>query len=287
VVLESLHAVTYFARPCRHALRDLGLVGFWNGYFAARAAPLGRVGAGPVSAAFFNFEPTMVTAAVPTCWEVADPATLTAVRAAAAAVALEEVCAPAELDRAVGALPALRVASSRCAGPGRILAGANAALWSSLEVALQDSELPPRTIELAEVWQAATTLREHRGDGHVAALVAHGLDGCEAHVLAAAVAGVPPEVLRDNRGWTVDDWDLAAGRMARRGLTDTVGGVTDAGLAVHRSVERVTDRLAEGAFAPMSDDAVNALYDDVSPCGRAIQGSSLLPFPNPMGLPRI
>jgi hypothetical protein len=32
------------------------------------------------------------------------------------------------------------------------------------------------------LWQAATVLREHRGDGHVAALVVEGLDGCQAHV---------------------------------------------------------------------------------------------------------
>jgi len=287
VVLESLHAVTYFARPCRHALRDCGLVGFWNGYFAARAAPLGWVGAGPVCAAFFNFDPAMVAASVPACWEVADPATLIGARAEAAAAALVEVCAPADLDRAIDALPSLRAASSRCAEAGRILAGANCALWPSLEPALRVNGLPSRSVELAEVWQACTTLREHRGDGHVAALVAHELDGCEAHVLAAAVAGVPPEVLRGNRGWSIDDWDLAASRLGRRGLTDSVGGVTDAGLALHRSVEQVTDRLAEVPWAALADDALEALYLGLAPGAQEVQGSGLLPFPNPMGLPRI
>ena len=36
---------------------------------------------------------------------------------------------------------------------------------------------------VARLWHAATLLREHRGDGHNAALVAHGIGGTEAHVL--------------------------------------------------------------------------------------------------------
>jgi hypothetical protein len=287
VALESLHAVTYFARPCRHALRDSGLVGFWNGYFAARAAPLGRVGAGPVCAAFFNFEPAMVAVSVPACWDVADPAGLAVVRAEAAAAALAEACPPAALDRAVAALPSLRLASSRCASAGRMLTGANAALWLSLEPALRGGGLPPQSVALAEVWQACTTLREHRGDGHVAALVVHGMGGCAAHVLAAAVAGVPPKVLRDNRGWSGAQWDGARAGLTRRGLVGPDGAVTDEGRAVHRAVEALTDDLAGAPYAAMSDEALNALYDDLLPCARALQESGLFPFPNPMGLPRL
>ncbi len=41
------------------------------------------------------------------------------------------------------------------------------------------------------LWHAATVLREHRGDGHVAALVAAGLDGRQALVTMAATGAVP------------------------------------------------------------------------------------------------
>jgi helix-turn-helix protein len=81
VGLESIHAVTYFAPGCRSALRDVGLKGSWSGYFAARAAPLGAVGAGPVTAAFANFHPDMVARAVRACWEVVAPEVLWTVRA--------------------------------------------------------------------------------------------------------------------------------------------------------------------------------------------------------------
>jgi hypothetical protein len=41
----------------------------------------------------------------------------------------------------------------------------------------------------ARLWHAATLLREHRGDGHNAALVAHGTGGIETHVLIALSFG--------------------------------------------------------------------------------------------------
>lgn len=86
------------------------------------------------------------------------------------------------------------------------MAAANAALWPSIATALG-------TGGLAEAWQGCTTLREHRGDGHVAALLSHGIGGIDAHLLAAATKGVPAEVLRDNRGWSEDDWDEATARL--------------------------------------------------------------------------
>jgi hypothetical protein len=186
VVFESVHAVTYFAPACRQAMKEVGLKGFWAGYFAARAAPLGAVGAGPVAAAFFNFDPAMVRRAVPACWDVVDPATLTVRRAESAAGVLHEICSPGALDALVAALPLLRGAVARCGGEGRPLTGANRELWPSVEAALRrHGSAPESIIEVGEVWQACTTLREHRGDGHVAALLTNGLSGLEAHLLAA------------------------------------------------------------------------------------------------------
>ena len=203
VAAETVHAVTYFAPGCRDALRDAGLRGFWSGYFAARAAPLGRVGAGPVTAAFFNFHPAMVAKAVPGCWDVVAPETLCRVRAIAAADALSEVCSTHARSALVAALPLLRRAVAAADGAGRMLAGANRTLWPRIAPALG-------TGGVGEAWQAATTLREHRGDGHVAALVSRGLRGVEAHLLAAGTKGIPAEVLRDSRGFSVEDWDIAA-----------------------------------------------------------------------------
>jgi hypothetical protein len=159
VAVESLHAVTYFAPACRHARRDAGLKGFWAGYFATRAAPLGRVEAGPVIAAFFNFEPAMVRRAVPACWDVVEPAELTVGRASAAAEALTDLCRADALAGLVGALPLLRRAGADCDGAGRIMTGANRALWPAVETGLRRLDLTSDRLEAAEAWQWCTTLR--------------------------------------------------------------------------------------------------------------------------------
>ena len=89
--LETLHAVTYFADECRRAPADLGLKGFWMGYFACRAAPMGEVAPGVVQATFFNFHEDMVNRAIPDAWQYASAADVIDARAAAAASALRRV----------------------------------------------------------------------------------------------------------------------------------------------------------------------------------------------------
>ena len=269
----------YFAPDCRAALRETGLRGFWSGYFAARAAPLGRVGSGVVAAAFYNFHPRLVEAAVPECWDVVAPGTLCRVRAIAAAEALADLCGVESRSALVGALPLLRRAAAGCAGGGRVMAAANRPLWPAVAPALG-------TGGLGEVWQACTTLREHRGDGHVAALLARGVGGVEAHVLAAATKAIPTEVLRDNRGWSEEDWEAAAADLAARGLLHVDGRPTDAGRTLHGEVEDLTDRLAEPAYAGLSDGALEELHGALSACAAGVVASGLVPFPNPMGLPR-
>jgi hypothetical protein len=261
-------------------LREAGLRRFWSGYFAARAAPLGRVGRGPVTAAFYNFHPRMVAASVPGCWDVVAPETLWRVRAIAAAEALNEVCGVEARSALVAALPLLRRAVAGCDAAGRMMAAANRPLWPVIAPALG-------TGGLGESWQACTTLREHRGDGHVAALLANGVGGVEAHLLAAGTKGVPVEVLRDNRGWSEGEWDAATASLAGRGLLHADGRATDSGRTLHGRVEDLTDRLAEAAYAGLSDGALEELHGALSGCAAGVAASGLVPFPNPMGLPRV
>jgi hypothetical protein len=287
VALESVHAVTYFAPACRHALRDAGLKGFWAGYFAGRAAPLGRVDAGPVTAAFYNFHPDMVAAAVPGCWEVVAPDRVSVIRAGAAVTALRDLCTDDALEGLVAVLPLLRRAAGASNGDGRILAGANRELWASVRPELEADGTMGPDIDVAEAWQACTTLREHRGDGHVAALVAQGLSGLEAHVLASGTAGTPVEILRDNRGWTDADWEAGRRGLVGRGLVHADGAASTEGRTRHALIEQLTDGLAEPAYATLDEAEIAALYAALRRCAGQIQAASLLPFPNPMGLPRL
>jgi hypothetical protein len=222
----------------------------------------------------------MVARALPHCWDVVAPATLCRVRAIAAGEALSETCGVSARSDLVAVLPLLRRAVAGCDHPGRIMAAANAALWPSISTALG-------TGGLAEAWQACTTLREHRGDGHVAALLAHGIEGIYAHLLAAGTKGVQAEVLRDNRGWSVEEWDEATSTLASRGLLHADGRATDAGRTLHAAVEEQTDRLATSPYADLSHAALSDLYGALSACARQVVASGILPFPNPMGLPQV
>src|SRR5215831_4580886 len=168
-LFEPVHVVTYFSAEALSAFIGAGLRGFWRGYFAGRAAPLGAVGAAPVTASFFNFAPPMVARALPAVWELITPEDALAVRSAGAVSALRRLLGGQEAAVAAAADGLLRATDGLdCAG--RVLAAANAARPVPGEPA-------------ARLWYAATLLREHRGDAHFAALLAADIDGCEALVL--------------------------------------------------------------------------------------------------------
>jgi hypothetical protein len=265
-LFEPIHAVTYFSPRARGAFEEAGLRGFWRGYFAGRAAPLGPVPAAPVVAAFFSFAPHMVARALPDVWQRATPEEVLAARVKGAVAALAAhgpVLTGAELAEAVELMEA---AVARLDIAGRVLGAVNAAL--------------PRPEEpLARLWQAATTLREHRGDGHVAALVTAGLDGCEALVLRAG-QDLPRELLQPARGWSDDDWTAAAGRLVGRGWLGADGRATPAGIEGYRQAEATTDALASVPWQGLDTARLTGL---LAPLAKACVAG--LPTPNPIGLP--
>ncbi|MFE6281067.1 hypothetical protein [Streptomyces sp. NPDC057877] len=270
-VLEPLHAVTYFAPESHEANREVGLRGFWMGYFASRAAPLGAVTAGVVEAAFFNFHPAKVRRAIPDAWGFASPEAVVRARSEAATAALRRV-APSAADAAARLVPLLERTVAAADGAGRPLFAANRGL-------------PTPQDPVGALWQASTALREHRGDGHVAVLTAEGLDGCEVHVLFAACAGVPAAVLRDNRGWSEEDWQSAADRLRARGLLVSDGHPTAEGRGLRTHVEARTDALAVRPYDALTQAEATRLLDLLGPLTDQVLASGIIPFPNPIGLP--
>jgi hypothetical protein len=269
--LETIHAVTYFGGETTAAGDALGLSGFWMGYFGFRAAPLGRVSSGVVEATFCNFAGAFVERWVPAVWDVASPEALVAARVEAAAGSLRHH-AHAEAT-AENVIEDLTAAVGRCTVAGRPLFGANRGLAS-----------PSDPVQL--LWHLCTCLREHRGDGHVAALTAAGLSGLEAHVLIALEQGNSQEDLQRARGWAAADWDAAVGTCVDRGLV-AAGVLTPAGTALRAEVEDITDRLALAPFEALSPPAVASLIAALDPLARAVSSSGVIRYPNPMGLPPI
>jgi hypothetical protein len=142
--------------------------------------------------------------------------------------------------------------------------------------------LPSPTDVVEMLWQLCTTLREHRGDAHVAALRAADLVGCEPHVLLAAEQGVPEALLRDNRGWLAIEWETAKAGLLNRGLLTLAGPITAAGGALRSQVEAATDAAAWSAFVGVDADA---LLEALDPVATAVHRAGEIPYPNPMGLP--
>jgi hypothetical protein len=268
--LEPVHAVIYFAPESGQALRATGLRGFWMGYFAARAAPVGAVGPSTVTATFFNFHPAMVERSIPDAWAFADPAAVLTARRSGAAAALRRLDPRVE-DRVGRLVPVLDGVSRAADGAGRVLCSANQAL-----------DRPDDPVEA--LWQACTTLREHRGDGHVAALVSEGLDGCQALVLFALSEDLPVPMFLDSRGWSADEWESARTGLEGRGLVEG-DRITAAGADLRRSVEEVTDRLAAVPFEVLDPAEATGLHRQLSGLAVAVAASGDIPFPNPMGLP--
>jgi hypothetical protein len=267
-LFEPVHAVSYFVPEALSAFTGAGLRGFWRGYFAGRAAPLGTVGPAVVTASFYNFAPAFVARAIPGVWDLISPGDALRVRTEGAVSALTRLLAGQE-KQAAQAAGLLWQAASELDCAGRVLAAGNAAL-------------PAPGDGLARLWQAATLLREHRGDGHFAALAAADIDGCEAVVLRSA-KDLRREDMQPIRGWTDEQWEAARSRLAGRGWLDPDGKLTGAGQDALAAVEDATDRAAARPWIRFGLDAAAELAELLRPIARTC--AEALPYPSPAGVP--
>ncbi|KKZ69423.1 SCO6745 family protein [Streptomyces showdoensis] len=273
-LLEPLHAVLYYAPEAfgEAAALGYGVDERWPSYFAWRAAPLGPAGGVRVASAFYSFAPDMVDRYVPAAWDLAAPADVLAARLRAVDRTYRAVLGDGTVEgpELAEAAALARRAAEASVTAGRPLAAANAALpWPDA----------PHLV----LWQAATVLREHRGDGHLAALLAAGLDPVEALVSFAAV-GAAAEPVFTSRGWTEGEWAAARARLAARGLVGPGGTATAAGRALRAEVERRTDELAAAPWAALGPEATARLADLLGGPWLAVIGSGLLPAENTLGI---
>jgi hypothetical protein len=272
-LFEPVHAVTYFAEEPRLAAAELGLTGFWAGYVVFRAAPLGPVGPAVVTAAFHGFAPARVSKVLPQAWDAVSPAPAIEARATSTAAALRTICAAAGVgdDHVTRAADALEQAAAAVDVAGRVLAAANVAL-------------PLRRDPYERLWQATTVLREHRGDGHVATLVALGVSPVESHLLKITAGESEERSVRLGRAWDDEQWAAGRARLHDRGWTDPAGDLTPAGHAARDDVERRTDEAASGPWRSLGGAASIEVAALLRPIANAVAASGVVPFPNPVGL---
>jgi hypothetical protein len=273
---EPVHDVIYFTPEARSAVDGLGFRGFWMGYFATRSAPLGQVPTAVVTATFYNFSAARVDKALPAAWDIAAPSAVLAARLTAAAAALHRY--GLEAGGVATAADLLAKAAQHAPVSGRPLFAANAAL-------------PWPADPLKKLWHATTLLREHRGDGHVAALLTAGVSGRESNVLHCAAGGVPAEFIKRGRDYDEQEWQRCSRSLTARGLLDGDGGETDpalttAGRDLKDRIEALTDRLALSAFDGLDDAELETLFTALTPLTRAVIAGGDVPAATPMGLRR-
>ena len=270
---EPYHAIVYWAPEARSATDALGCSGYWMGYFGMRAAPLGPAPAAVVAATFYGFDPAMVARGVPEVWRRTSPEAMLAARLEAMDAALRRVlgaarCASPEVARAAQ-LCAQAAAGAEYAG--RPLGAANAAL------ALPD---PPHLA----LWQATTTLREHRGDGHVAALVHAGISPVQSHITAAGSSAAVAAQYATYRHISADEWTEGVDGLRFRGWLDARGEVTPAGRAGRAAIEAATDDLAEQPWRALGPARTQEVLDLLAPLARTVFEAGAVPRRNPIGV---
>ena len=265
--VEPLHNHVYFVPETEQHLTATGLRPGRMVYFAGRAAPMGAVGPGVVTATFSNFSSAIVARHIPRAWTLATPEEVVAARFASARASLtrllggEEAAAAPEVTE-LGDL--LVEACSVLTAEGRPLYAGHADLaWPADPV--------------SRLWHAASLLREWRGDGHVAVLVRHDLSGLEALISHTATGrGFLPAAAKATRGWSDEEWDAGLARLADRGLVEG-DGLTDAGRQLRADLEAETDALSTAPWRHLGPERTGRVVELGKRLSSAVAGNGAYP----------
>lgn len=245
--IEPFHSMCYFAPELRSPYVDVHGMHPWASYFAQRACPMGSVSAEVVTATFYGFNPRLVERSIPIVWSKITPEEAWVARIAGVEATLDRLLADQVGGDAVGeAVTLAGTALSALQPGGRPLGAAHASM-----------PVPERPI--LALWHHVAAIREYRGDGHVAALVAHSVDPIESLVTAGSYSNLSPSSHRRNRGWTEEDWEAATERCRDKGWISTDGASTVAGDDLRRSIEATTDATMASMLAALGERGATRL----------------------------
>jgi hypothetical protein len=252
-LVEPIGVIPYSADEPNEAMFALGFTDYWDTYFAGRAAPLGRTTAEVVDALFYNFAPGEVARHIPKVWRTTTPEAAIAARQLGCARALRRILGD-HVDSPAFARATELLLEAAVAAPfeGR-----------PMYAALRSIPIPDDLV--ARLFHAASLLREHRGDGHIAALMIEGVGGLESHVLLALDMGMPAE--RFGRIHHLPAAQIAAviDGMRDRGLIGDDGWLSDLGRAVKERVEASTDDLAAKPYERLAPTELDELVAALEP----------------------
>lgn len=265
-LVEPLAAAVYFAPEAQQRYEALGL-NYFEGYFCSRSAVLGAAPWRVVSGVFAAFKPSVVERAVTGGWAKTTPEALLAARLDGARD---------QYLRMVGE-PDAGTATAMVAAADLLLELTDGLDMSGrpLFAGLAGLAVPGADDPLGRLWRAADRVREHRGDGHVAAWIGH-LDSAEITVLTELWWGIEPGSYVWTRGWDGDDVAAARARLTTRGLLDGAGALTDAGRDLREQIEGATDRAGRAVVERLGHRA-DELFAALAPWSRALVGEGGYP----------
>src|SRR5215211_5314925 len=234
-LVEPIGVIPYSADEPNEAMFALGFTDYWDTYFAGRAAPLRLTPAEVVDALFYNFAPGEVARHIPKVWRTTTPEAAIAARQMGCVKALRRILGD-HVDSPAFARAAELLLTAATSAPyeGR-----------PLYAALRAIPIPEDVV--ARLFHAASLLREHRGDGHIAALMIEGVGGLEAHALPAAQLTTVLDGMRD------------------RDLIGDDGWLSEQGRAVKQRVEALTDSLAARPYEILEPDELDELEASLEP----------------------
>jgi len=252
-VVEPIGVIPYSADEPNEAMFALGFTNYWDTYFAGRAAPLGLVAAEVVDALFYNFAPGEVARHIPKVWRTTTPESAIAARQMGCVKALRRILGD-HVDSPAFARSAELLIKAAVSAPveGR-----------PMYAALRAMPIPDEVV--ARVFHAASLLREHRGDGHIAALMVEGVGGLEAHVLLALESGMPAEKFGRVHHLPAPQLAAVIDGLRDRGLVGDDGWLSKQGLAVKQRVESLTDHLAAKPYESLEPGELDELMDALEP----------------------
>src|SRR5438045_6319366 len=219
-LVEPIGVIPYSADEPNEAMFALGFTNYWDTYFAGRAAPLGLVPAEVVDALFYNFAPGEVARHIPKVWRTTTPEAAIAARQRGCVKALQRILGD-QVDGPEFARAAdlLLVAATSAPFEGR-----------PMYAALRAIRIPDDVV--ARLFHAASLLREHRGDGHIAALMTERIGGVESHVLLALGMDMPAEKFGRIHHLPAAQLAAVTGGMRDRGLIGADGWLRGTGRPV-------------------------------------------------------
>jgi hypothetical protein len=244
--LEPMATVHFWSARTNELLTELGL-DFLTGYVWSRAAPLGEPSAPVVVAALGVFVPGLIRDLYEQARATARRDEVLAARERGTVETLDAIIGDEDVTHAVAQLRRAVDALAPDVAGRPLFAGLLSLPWP---------EAP-----LGQLWHAATTLRESRGDVHQAANVAAGLSAVQMNLMTEHWVGWPPTSYTGTRGWSPEAMAAGAADLAARGLVAD-GALTAEGRRLRDDIECRTDAAmapALEAIGPELDELIGRL----------------------------